>query len=88
MLPTYWIAGFALIGMFFWLAKRSNGKRARKQRHTDAERELARENYRLRHVLAEMSMENYSLKCTPPDPWTDMVSGPRGRWKGTDSESS
>jgi hypothetical protein len=87
MPAIYWIIGIALIGVFFWLAVRSNGKRARSRQHSDTEQDLARENYRLRHVLAEMSMENYSLRYTPPDPWTGMVSGPRDQWKGTDSRS-
>ena len=69
MPPIYWIIALAVIGMLFWRAVRSNRKRAKKQQHAVAVSELSKENYRLRHVLAQVSMENHALKYTPPDYW-------------------
>jgi hypothetical protein len=69
MLPIYWIIAFAAIGILFWRAVRSNRKRAKKQQQAVTVSELSNENYRLRHVLAQVSMENHALKYTPPDYW-------------------
>ena len=70
MPPIYWIIGLIAFGILFWRTLKSNGMRGKTKtgRHVETT-ELARENYRLRHVLAQMSVENYALKCRPPDHW-------------------
>jgi hypothetical protein len=69
MPPIYWITAFAVIGILFWRAVRSNRKRAKKQQQAVTVSELSKENYRLRHVLAQVALENHALKYTPPDYW-------------------
>ena len=74
MPPFYWIIGFVAVAVLLWTAHRSNQKQTqRKSRHrstAEAEAiELERENLRLRHVLAELSMDNHALRYTPPDYW-------------------
>ena len=69
MPPIFWIIGIAVIGILFWRASRGNGKRTKSQQRAVTQRELARENYRLRHVLAEISVENYSLKYPSSEHW-------------------
>ncbi len=69
MAPIDWIIGFAVICLLFWYANRSNRKRGAVKRRASVQIDLERENYRLRHVLAQMSVENHALRYTPPDRW-------------------
>ncbi|MEI9993823.1 MAG: hypothetical protein WDM91_04455 [Rhizomicrobium sp.] len=69
MTPLYWIVGLIAIVVLFWQAKKGNGTHARRQKHADSAATLERENLRLRHVLAELTVENHALKYRPPDYW-------------------
>ncbi len=62
MAPVYWIIGLIVIAALFWLASRANGHRGGHARQGDSARDLAQENYRLRHVLAQLAVENHDLK--------------------------
>jgi hypothetical protein len=55
MSPIYWISGLAVICVLRWLLKRNN----RNFRDARNSKELARENQRLRHVVAELSMDKH-----------------------------
>ena len=58
MASTYLTIGFIAVVLLGWIVSRSNGKRGRVQRAAD----LARENYHLRHVVTELSMDKYEPK--------------------------
>ncbi|HEY5336746.1 MAG TPA: hypothetical protein VIJ85_00955 [Rhizomicrobium sp.] len=62
MLPIYWIMAFVLIGILFWRANKGNKARAAALQRIDATTQLTEENQNLRHALAQMSMEVYSVK--------------------------
>lgn len=68
MPPIYWIVGLVLFSFLFWQVLKNNGKRGKPRRRAHAAK-LAQENYRLRHVLAQLSVENYALKSAPHDRW-------------------
>jgi len=53
--PIYLIIGLISIAVLFWLITRSNRNFGNARRWKD----LARENYHLRHVVAELSMERH-----------------------------
>ncbi len=69
MAPIFWIIGFLILGVLFWRAARGNGNHARQRQKAASAADLARENYRLRHVLAQLSVENHALKNSPPEYW-------------------
>jgi len=69
MAPILWIIGFLMIGVLMWRASRGNARHGRQRRIAASASELARENYRLRHVLAQLSVENHALKNSPPEYW-------------------
>ncbi len=69
MAPIYWIVGLIVVCALFWQAQKGNRRHSSRQRHAESAANLERENYRLRHVLAELSMENHTLKSRPPDYW-------------------
>ncbi|MEI9992786.1 MAG: hypothetical protein WDM86_22480 [Rhizomicrobium sp.] len=69
MAPIFWIIGFLAIGLLMWRASRGNASHGRRRRVAESASELARENYRLRHVLAQLSVENHALKNSPPEYW-------------------
>jgi len=67
MSSVYWILSLALLSLLFWQVVKTNGKRGKPRRR--ATRDLAEENHRLRHVLAQLSVENYALKSARHDRW-------------------
>ena len=69
MPPIYWIIGIMIVAGFFWSALKSNKKRARVRLLASSATELARENDRLRHVLAEMTLDNHALRGKVPGRW-------------------
>ena len=69
MAPIYWIIAVVIAGILFWYASKGNRKLAKSKRRVLVTMDLARENQRLRHVLAHTSVENYALKYPPPDNW-------------------
>ncbi len=62
MAPIYWIVGLVVITLLFWWASRGNGRHLGHKRRLGAATELVQENHRLRHVLAQMAVENHELK--------------------------
>jgi hypothetical protein len=58
MASTYWTIGFIAIVLLCWVVGRSNRKRGQARRPKD----LARENYHLRHVITELAMDKYEPK--------------------------
>ena len=69
MASVYLFVGFVVLVLLFWWAMRSNKVPSKAQRRAQLTTDLARENHRLRHVLAELSVENHALKYAPPDNW-------------------
>jgi len=67
--PFYWIVGLLVIATLFWFAHKSNGRYGGLKRRAGAARELADENYRLRHVLAQLAVENHELKNSSSKYW-------------------
>ena len=58
MASTYWTIGFLAIVLLCWVVGRSDRNRGQARRPKD----LARENYRLRHVITELAMDKYEPK--------------------------
>lgn len=69
MPPIYLIIGIVVVGVLFWQTLRANKKRAKVRSLANATAELIQENRRLRHVLAEMSLDNHALKYRQPERW-------------------
>jgi len=69
MAPIFWIIGFLVIALLMWRVNKGNVSHGKRRRDAASTSELARENYRLRHVLAQLSVENHALKNTPPEYW-------------------
>ncbi len=69
MAPIFWIIGLAVLGVLFWRAVRGNGNHDKQRRKAESAADLARENYRLRHVLAQLTLENHALKNSTHDYW-------------------
>lgn len=55
MSPIYWISGLVAICVLRWLLRRNN----RNFREARNSKDLARENQRLRHVVAELTMDKH-----------------------------
>ncbi len=69
MTPFYWIIGLFAIATLIWLANRANGRHGSRKHRGRADRDMADENYRLRHVLAQLAVENHELKNSPSRYW-------------------
>jgi len=69
MAPIFWIVGLLVLGVLFWRTMRGNVRHDSRRRDAAATADLEQENLRLRHVLAQLSVENHALKNSLPKYW-------------------